>query len=258
MLPIFDDWGIRHACTVLFLDKNVVLGHKTMESHGYRAVQVAAGERKRKNVGICVLGQYKQILEKDESPPYLVREFRISEDSFYVPVNSHIHARHFVPGQNVDVAGITKGKGFQGGMKKWGFKGMPASHGVSLSHRAIGSTGSCQDPGRVWKGKKMPGRMGGVRRTIQNIRVIKIDRGRDLVYVIGQVPGNKGEWVEIRDAVKKPLFKTDKVIDGLFRPPLPTFEYDVNIDGCGEPGHEIMMPLPDKDPLASDMDEKAA
>lgn len=139
-------------------------------------------------------------------------------------------------------------------MKRHNFKGMPASHGVSKSHRAIGSTGQCQNPGRVFKGKKMPGRMGGVRRTTQNLRVLKVDRGRNLIFVKGGVPGNKGEWVEVRDAVKKPLWKTDKVLvnaDGSIpdRPPLPTFEFDLSIDGCQEAGYEEVMPLPATDPM---------
>lgn len=256
MLPVFDDWGVRRACTVLFVDSNVVLGHKTMDLHGYSAIQVAAGQRKRKNVGICTLGQYKEILTEDENPPYLVREFRISDEAHLLPIGSPIHARHFVPGQNIDIAGISKGKGFQGGMKRHGFGGMPASHGVSKSHRALGSTGQCQDPGKVFKGKKMAGRMGGERVTTQNLRIVKIDRGRNLVYVDGAVPGNKGQFVEVRDAVKRPLWRTDLVLDGLERPPLPTFEYD-EMDGCGESGHEVFMPLPLTDPLASDMDEAA-
>jgi len=161
MLPVFDTYGQRHPCTVLFLDKNIVLHHKTEEKHGYMAVAVAAGERKRKNVGVSVLGQYKSMpgLEDPravdgESPPWLVREFRVTDPEHLIPINTRIHARHFVPGQAVDVAGISKGKGFQGGMKRHGFAGMPASHGVSKAHRALGSTGQCQDPGRVFKGKK--------------------------------------------------------------------------------------------------------
>jgi large subunit ribosomal protein L3 len=262
MMPVFDDWGVRHPCTVLLLDKNIVLGHKTVERNGYTAVQVAAGERKRKNVGKCVLGQYKGKLfqeeDKNENPPYMVREFRVSDPKHLIPVNSSIHAMHFVPGQNVDVAGISKGKGFQGAMKRHNFGGMPASHGVSRSHRALGSTGQCQDPGRVFKGKKMAGHMGVERVTVQNKRLIKIDRGRNLLYVLGAVPGNRGEFVEVRDAVKKPLWNTDKVLHKSDRPPVPTFEFDANIDGSGQAGHEVFMPLPDRDPLLPDMDDEAA
>jgi large subunit ribosomal protein L3 len=262
MMPVFDDWGIRHPCTVLLIDRNVVLGHKTMERDGYLAVCMAAGERKRKNVGKCVLGQYKGKLfsenDTQQNPPYLVREFRVSDAHHLIPPHTHVHAMHFVPGQNVDVAGISKGKGFQGGMKRHGFGGMPASHGVSRSHRALGSVGSCQDPGRVFKGKKMEGHMGVDRVTVQNLRVIKIDRGRDLLYVVGAVPGNRGEFVEVRDAVKRPLWRTEKVLDKADRPPVPTFMFDPLIDGSGVSGHEVFMPLPDRDPLLPDTQDEAA
>jgi len=252
MMPVWDEvWGVRHATTVLWLDRNVVLGHKTVEKHGYSAIRVAAGERKAKNVSGPVLGQYKDAPELADSPPYLVREFRVSDEENLLPLNSTIHARHFVPGQNVDVSGISKGKGFQGAMKRHGFRGMPASHGTSLSHRALGSTGQCQDPGKVFKGKKMAGRMGTDRVTIQNLQILKIDRGRNLLYVRGHVPGQKGAFVEIRDAVKKPLWRTDKVLGSLERPPLPTFDYDPEIDGTGE-CHEEFMPFGDEDPLDPD------
>jgi large subunit ribosomal protein L3 len=267
MMPVWDEWGVRHPCTVLYLDNNVVLGHKTKEEHGYYAVQVATGQRKRKNVGKSVLGQYADLFEHtvgssddnsdtdNENPPYMVREFRVTEPEHLIPVHSKIHAMHFCPGQNIDVAGISKGKGFQGAMKLHGFKGMPASHGVSKSHRALGSTGSCQDPGRVFKGKKMAGRMGTNRVTVQNLRIIKIDRGRNLLFVEGAVPGNKGNFVELRDAVKKPLWRTDKVVGSIDRPPLPTFEFDDSVDGCGQGGHEVFMPLSQRDPLVPDLED---
>jgi large subunit ribosomal protein L3 len=251
MMPVWDEWGVRHACTVLWLDRNVVLGHKTVQKHGYTAIQLAAGERKAKNVGKCVMGQYQGIDELADAPPYMVREFRITDEANLLPINSAIHARHFVPGQNVDVTGTSKGKGFQGAMKRHGFAGMPASHGTSLSHRALGSTGNCQDPGKVFKGKKMAGRMGTDRVTTQNLRVVKIDRGRDLIYVAGAVPGNKGGFVEIKDAVKNPLWRTEKVTGAIQRPPLPTFDYDDKIDGTGVCFEEFM-PLEEDDPLDPD------
>ena len=140
MMPLWDNWGERHPCTVLYLDSNVVLRNKTQDSReGYDAVQIGAGERKAKNVTKPLMGQYAQ-WGVDEHPPYIVREFRVTSKEAMPPPGTRIHARHFVPGQNVDIAGISKGKGFQGGMKRHGFKGMPASHGTSLSHRAIGST----------------------------------------------------------------------------------------------------------------------
>jgi large subunit ribosomal protein L3 len=256
MLPVWDDWGQRHPCTVLYLDSNIVTGHKTPDRHGYLAVQVGAGERKKKNAKATVLGQYKDIPQVQEHPPYIIREFRVTDQICLPDIGTQIHARHFIPGQQVDISGITKGKGFQGGMKRWNFSGMGASHGVSKTHRAIGSTGQCQDPGKVFKGKKMPGRMGADRVTVQNLRVLKIDRGRNLLYIRGAIPGNRGEFVEIRDAVKKPLWGTDKLLDALERPPLPTFEYDPEQDGCGVKGFEQFMPLPGQDPLAP-MEEAA-
>jgi large subunit ribosomal protein L3 len=142
MMPIWDKWGERHPCTVLYLDSNIVLRNKTSDSNskdGYDAVQIGAGERKAKNVTKPLMGHYAK-WGVAEHPPYIVREFRVTSKEAMPPPGTRIHARHFVPGQNVDIAGISKGKGFQGGMKRHGFKGMPASHGTSLSHRAIGST----------------------------------------------------------------------------------------------------------------------
>jgi len=251
MMPIWDGWGERHACTVLYLDSNVVIRNKTSDSvEGYDSVQIGAGERKIKRVTKPLMGHYAKF-GVDEHPPHTVREFRVTTSDALPEPGTRIHARHFIPGQNVDVSGTSKGKGFQGGMKRHGFKGMPASHGTSKSHRAIGSTGMCQDPGKVFKGKKMPGRMGGERVTKQNLRILKIDRGRNLIYVKGAVPGNKGEIVEIRDAVKKHLFGTEKCEggkDSVF-PPLPTFKYEEGVDGCGEAGHDVMMPMQEQDPL---------
>ena len=269
MMPVWDPlWGERIPTTVLFVDSNVVLGHKTLDKHGYWGVQVAAGQRKRKNVGKSILGQYKSLLQYDptENPPYLVREFRVTDPDLLPPLYSSIHARHFVPGQNLDISGISKGKGFQGAMKLHGFAGMPATHGTSRSHRALGSTGQCQDPGKVFKGKKMAGRMGTNRVTVQNLRLVKIDRGRNLLFVKGHVPGNKGSFVELRDAVKKPLWNTDMVEGALDRPPLPTYDYSQDVldgegeevdgsavvDGSGVLGYEVFMPIGDEDPLDPD------
>jgi large subunit ribosomal protein L3 len=266
MMPIWDEWGERHACTVLYLDSNVVLRKFTQEEDGYVGVQVGAGQRKAKNVSKPVLGHYKKhgidIDTVDENgtmihPPYVVREFRLTHEEYCLEQGDVIHARHFTPGQNVDVSAISKGKGFQGAMKRWNFAGLPATHGTSRSHRSLGSTGQCQDPGRVFKGKKMAGRMGAERVTTQNLRIVKIDRGRNLIYIKGPVPGQKGNFVEIRDAVKKPLFGTEKVEGEAKFPPLPTFEYEEGVDGCGEGGFEIMMPQQKEDPFDPPMNEAA-
>lgn len=258
MMPLWDAFGTRHPCTVIYIDSNIVMGTRTKEKDGYTAVQIGAGERKKKNVTKPLLGHYAKVGLDIEHPPYLVREFRISQSSYLPSVGTVIPARHFLPGQAVDISGITKGKGFQGGMKRHGFKGMPASHGVSKSHRSIGSTGQCQDPGRVFKGKKMPGRMGAVRRTMQNLKVVMIDRGRNLIYVRGSVPGQNGAFVEIRDAVKRPLFGSKHVKENMHEdegredddnsnshkfPPLPTWTMEKSIDGCEKGGYEVYMPV---------------
>jgi len=259
MMPIWDEWGERHACTVLHVDRNVVMKTLSVENgDGYNAVQIGAGEYKKKNVTKPVMGHYAKC-GVDDRPPYVVKEFRLSYfpqlESIamqYPEVGTTIHARHFTPGQNVDIVGITKGKGFQGAMKRHGFAGMPATHGTSKSHRALGSTGACQDPGKVWKGKKMAGRMGHAQRTVQNLRILKIDRGRNLIYVKGAVPGNKGEFLRVQDAIKKPLFGTDLVTDAIPHPPIPTFSYDPSIDGSGQPEHEELKPPTDRNPFLPD------
>lgn len=252
MMPVWDEWGERHAATVVFVDTNVVMEVKTVADHGYDAVVVGAGERKLKRVTKPLLGHYARL--GLTQPPNLVREFRVQsdvDDHVVAPEpGARIHARHFVPGQQVDVAGISKGKGFQGAMKRHNFKGLPATHGVSKSHRSLGSTGQCQDPGKVFKGKKMAGRMGTDRVTVQNLKVLKIDRGRNLLYLKGAVPGQKGNWIEIRDAVKKPLWGKKNLVEGdPLLPPLPTFDYEEGIDGCGRAGYEGFMPTPDIDPF---------
>ena len=140
MMPVWDEWGERHPCTVLYLDSNVVIQNRTSDTvDGYDAVQLGAGERKAKRVTKPLMGHYAKF-GVDEHPPFIVREFRVTTRDALPEPGTRIHARHFIPGQNVDVSGTSKGKGFQGGMKRHGFKGMPATHGVSKSHRAIGST----------------------------------------------------------------------------------------------------------------------
>lgn len=170
MVPIWDAWGAKHPTTVLQLDETQVIQVKTKETDGYTAIQLGVGEAKLKRVKVPQAGHYRKASVK---PKRKLQEFRVTEDAL-LPVGTVIQATHFVPGQLVDVCGISKGKGFQGAMKLWNFKGGPASHGNSLSHRTLGSTGSRQDPGRVFKGKKMPGRMGSERVTVQNLKVMKV------------------------------------------------------------------------------------
>mmetsp|Transcript_18136 Transcript_18136/g.29427 ORF Transcript_18136/g.29427 Transcript_18136/m.29427 type:complete len:359 (-) Transcript_18136:1102-2178(-) len=202
MMHGWDEYGVKYPLTVLMVENNWVTQLFTKERDGYDGVQVGAGFVKGKHVNL------PQILRCQKLGVPLCKhytEFRVTKEGLDgLEVGTPLGASHFVPGQYVDVQGKTIGKGFQGVMKRWGFKGQPATHGVSLAHRSAGSIGNCQDPGRVLPGKKMAGRMGGRTKTLQNLLVFKTDLKRNLVYVQGSVPGNKGGMIKIRDAVKKP------------------------------------------------------
>jgi large subunit ribosomal protein L3 len=201
MLAIFDKWGQRHAVTVLHLDACEVLQKKTIETDGYTALQLGVGEAKAKRVKAPAMGHF---LKAGVKPKRKVAEFRVTPDAL-LPVGTRVNAVHFVPGQLVDVCGTSKGKGFQGVMKRWNFAGGSATHGNSVSHRVPGSTGCRQDPGRTFKNKKMPGRMGGERITTQNLVLLKVDPLRDLLFVKGSVPGSAGTFIRVTDAVKGPM-----------------------------------------------------
>ena len=203
MTRVFTEAGEHIPVTVLKLGNCQVLGHRTTEKNGYVALQLGAGTRKTVYMPNADRGQFA--LAKVE-PKRKVVEFRVSQDSL-IPVGAEIQADHFVVGQFVDVTGTSIGKGFAGGMKRWNFGGLRATHGVSISHRSIGSTGGRQDPGKTWKNKKMPGHMGVDRITTLNLRVVQTDVARGLILVEGAVPGSKGGWIRVRDAVKKPLPK---------------------------------------------------
>jgi len=203
MTRVFTDAGEHIPVTVLKLSNCQVLGHRTKEKNGYVALQLGSGSRRSVYMPKAERGQFA--LAKVE-PKREVAEFRVSEDAM-IPVGAEITADHFVAGQFVDVTGTSIGKGFQGGMKRWNFRGLRATHGVSLSHRSLGSTGQRQDPGKTFKNKKMAGHMGDDRITTQNLRVVQTDVERGLVFVEGAVPGSKGGWIMVRDAVKKPLPK---------------------------------------------------
>ena len=208
MTRVYNDEGINVPVTVLRMDNVQVVSQRTAEKNGYTAVQLGAGTAKVKNVAKPLRGQFA--VAKVEPKRKLV-EFRVSDDNM-IEVGEEIIAAHYLPGQYVDVTGTSIGKGFAGAMKRHNFGGLRASHGVSISHRSHGSTGQCQDPGKVFKGKKMAGHMGNTRVTTQNIQIVSVDVDRGLILVKGAVPGPKGGWVTIRDAVKKPA------MDGVITP----------------------------------------
>jgi len=201
MTRIFTDAGENIPVTVLKLNNCQVVSHKTKEKNGYVALQLGAGKAKVKNVTRAMRGHFA--VAKVE-PKRRLAEFVVSEENL-IEVGAELTADHFIEGQFVDVCGTRIGKGFAGAMKRWNFKGLRATHGVSISHRSHGSTGQCQDPGKVFKGKKMAGHMGATRITTQNLKVIRTDVARGLIMVRGAVPGSKGGWVFMSDAIKKAL-----------------------------------------------------
>jgi len=198
MTRLFQEDGRHVPVTVLALEDNQVVSVRTTDVDGYVAVQLGAGEAKQKNVN----KPQREHFAKAQVPlKQRVAEFRVADDAV-LEVGSTIAASHFVPGQLVDVAGHTQGKGFQGAMKRWGFGGLRATHGVSLSHRSHGSTGQRQDPGKVFKNKKMAGHMGDRQRTQQNLEIVRVDDERGLIFVKGSVPGSKNAWLTVKDSVK--------------------------------------------------------
>jgi large subunit ribosomal protein L3 len=203
MTRLFTDAGEHVPVTVLRLAQCQVIAHRSKDKNGYVALQLGAGERRAGNMSKADRGTFAKAKVE---PKRKLAEFRVSDDAM-IPVGAEITADHFLEGQFVDVCGISIGKGFAGGMKRWNFGGLRASHGVSISHRSIGSTGGRQDPGKTFKNKKMPGHMGSDRITTLNLKVAKIDVERGLIMVHGAVPGSKGGWITVRDAVKKKLPK---------------------------------------------------
>jgi large subunit ribosomal protein L3 len=199
MTRIFTDAGEHIPVTVLKLDNCQVVAHRTNEKNGYTALQLGAGTRRPSRL---TKADRQNFAVAKVEPKRKLAEFRVSPENV-IEVGAQITADHFIPGQFVDVTGSSQGKGFQGAMKRWNFGGLRATHGVSVSHRSHGSTGQRQDPGKVFKGKKMAGHMGAERITTQNLVVVKTDTERGLVMVRGAVPGSKGGWVLVRDAVLK-------------------------------------------------------
>jgi large subunit ribosomal protein L3 len=199
MTRVFTDTGEHVPVTVLKLDDVQVVAHKTVERDGYTALQLGAGTAKVKRVSKAMRGHYSKA---SVLPKRKLAEFRVSDDAM-VGVGATFGPSHFVSGQKVDAVGISQGKGFAGAMKRHNFGGLRASHGVSISHRSHGSTGQCQDPGKVFKGKKMAGHMGAVRVTTQNLEVVSTDEENGLILIQGAVPGSKNGWVLLSDAIKK-------------------------------------------------------
>jgi len=201
MTRLFMEDGKQIPVTVLQLDKLQVVANRTPEQHGYTAVQLGTGTAKVKRTSKAMRGHFAAAKVE---PKRKVAEFRVTPEAM-IDVGEEITANHYFEGQFVDVSGTSIGKGFQGAMKRHNFGGLRASHGVSISHRSHGSTGQCQDPGKVFKGKKMAGHMGAARVTTQNLQVVRTDADRGLIMVKGAVPGSKGGWVTVKDAVKKPF-----------------------------------------------------
>lgn len=199
MTRVFADDGAHVPVTVLQLDGCQVVGQRTKERDGYVALQLGAGVKKAKNTAKA---QREAFAKAEVEPKAYVTEFRVGEDAL-LDVGAELSADHFVAGQKVDIQGETIGKGFAGAMKRWNFGGLRASHGVSISHRSHGSTGQRQDPGKVFKGKKMAGHLGQEVVTTQNLTVVRVDAERGLILIKGAVPGHDGAYVKVRDAIKK-------------------------------------------------------
>lgn len=200
MTRVFDEKGQHIPVTLLHVENAQVVGDITLPN-GKKALQVGVGSRKAKNVSKPLRGQFAKAKVE---PKAKVVQFRVS-DNAVLPVGAELSVEHFVAGQNVDVVGITKGKGFAGAMKRWNFRGLEASHGVSVSHRSHGSTGQRQDPGRTFKGKKMAGHLGVEQITTQNLKVVLTDAAKGIIALKGAVPGHEGSFVVIRDAVKRAI-----------------------------------------------------
>jgi large subunit ribosomal protein L3 len=212
MARFFDEAGTHVPVTVLSLEGCTVVAQRTQDKDGYVALQLGAGAKKPKNTSKAMRGHFAKA---EVEPRHELAEFRVSEDML-IDVGAELTADHYLPGQKIDVTGVTVGKGFQGAMKRWNFGGMRATHGVSVSHRAHGSTGQRQDPGKTFKGKKMAGHLGQETVTTLNLTVWRVDVERGLILVKGAVPGTEGDYVKIRDAVKKAA-PADVPTPGAFR-----------------------------------------
>jgi len=248
MTRLFQADGRHVPVTVLQLEELQVVGRRESDRDGYTAVQLGAGKAKAKNVAKPQRGAFGKA---EVEPKARVREFRVAEDAL-LDVGATISADHFVAGQMVDVSGVTQGKGFAGAMKRWGFKGLRATHGVSVSHRSHGSTGQRQDPGKVFKNKKMAGHMGARNRTQQNLEVVRTDPVRGLLFIKGSVPGHKGSWLTVQDAIKLPRHDSVPYPAGLVSKNQPIDETEIPAAGLVDDAavHEIPA-LPGDDEVAA-------
>ena len=229
MSRVFDDDGSHVPVSVLRVQDCEVVATRRPDKDGYAAVQLGTGRAKAKNVTKPMRGHFAKA---KVTPKAKLAEFRVSEDALLEPGTS-LSVGHFVVGQYVDVCGTSIGKGFAGAMKRWGFKGLRASHGVSISHRSHGSTGNRQDPGRVFKGKKMAGHMGNRRVTVQNLEVVGIDQERGLLLVKGAVPGARGGYVRVTDAIKRALPQEAPYPAGVVTTGAPIDAADDNAEAAG-------------------------
>jgi large subunit ribosomal protein L3 len=255
MTRLFQADGRHVPVTVLQLEELQVVGRRENDRDGYTAVQLGAGKAKAKNVA---KPQRSAFGKAEVEPKAKVAEFRVAEDAL-LDVGATISADHFVAGQLVDVSGVTQGKGFAGAMKRWNFGGLRATHGVSVSHRSHGSTGNRQDPGRVFKNKKMAGHMGARNRTQQNLEVVRTDPIRGLLFIKGSVPGHKGSWLTVQDAIKLPRHDSVPYPAGLVSKDQPIDEAEVPAAGLVDDAavHEIPA-LPGDDEVAAIAAEQEA
>ncbi len=199
MSTVYSEFGEETGVTLLQVENCQVVAARTKEKNGYTALQIGVGSRKPKNVSKAMRGHFAKAKVE---PKRVLKEFRVAEDAV-VEVGSELTASHFVPGQYVDVRGMTIGKGFAGAMKRWNFRGLEATHGVSVSHRSHGSTGQRQDPGRTFKGKKMAGHYGEEKVTVQNLEVLSVDEAKGFITLKGAVPGAPNGYLTVTDAIKK-------------------------------------------------------
>jgi len=255
MTRLFQADGRHVPVTVLQLEDVQVVGRREMDRDGYSAVQLGAGKAKAKNVA---KPQRAAFGKAEVEPKARVVEFRVDEDAL-LDVGARISAEHFVAGQLVDVAGVTQGKGFAGAMKRWNFGGLRATHGVSVSHRSHGSTGNRQDPGRVFKNKKMAGHMGARNRTQQNLEIVRTDPIRGLLFVKGSVPGHKGGWLTVSDAIKLPRHDSAPYPAALVETAKPVEEQEHAPAGLVDEGAVHEMPaLPSDEEVAAIAAEQEA